>query len=763
MKKIIHIMSGLLFLLLISGFNLKAQDFDENPSYPLKGSWYSDHPSFRGNKTMNTDPLITQLISQVNADSIKATIQHMQDFQTRFLLLESRKSIAEWIISKFKSYGYLDVKIDSFINYLNWNGIFIDTTWQYNVVCTQTGSSAPDEVYIAGGHYDSFCSGNLYELAPGADDNATAVAATLEIARIMKKNNFQPQATIKFILFAAEELGLFGSRYDAGEAYLAGEDIRFVLNMDMISNNPDSVKAVKIYRYYGVEWAGDIAADIFDRYTNLDVFYPQNLAAGGSDSYPYWIHGFPVIYLEEMNFSPNWHQPSDTIGNCNIEYCAEITRGALAVLLDQQALPYPQGVTAKSSPQNVTISWKPTRNARVSGYNIYRSEEPGTGFTQINTTLVTDSLFPDLTTMKGKEYYYHIRLVNDSLYESPPSAEVHGARFSFTDTLLVVACQLGNKTTPDSILQFYASVLDTIPFKWHDLNQTNKLDLGTLSQHKNVLWLLNSLEYDYPDDYLGVNLVSFFENGGNMMFAGFNPSRYLAHNATYPYKFSDQYFISYYFKVDSVNRKINSFMYRAYPVADEYDTLRVDTNKSMVASLPGELYNIEVFTPTTEGKVIYRFDSHYPSNTSQGYMQGKAVGLEYMGDDFKTILLSFPLYYLDTMNARDLVKYVLKYKFTHPVSLPGPVANHNSPLILQNYPNPFKDQTTLSFTLTGRSFINLSIYNMHGSLMTTLLNQQLEKGSYTIRYSTGSLSPGIYQAVLKTPQAVTTRKMMLVK
>ena len=75
----------------------------------------------------------------------------------------------------------------------------------------------------------------------------------------MKMNNYQPEATIRFILFAAEELGLFGSQYLAETARDNGTNIRFMYNMDMISNNPDSLEEVTIYRYPGFDWAAFVA------------------------------------------------------------------------------------------------------------------------------------------------------------------------------------------------------------------------------------------------------------------------------------------------------------------------------------------------------------------------------------------------------------------------------------------------------------------------------------------------------------------------
>jgi hypothetical protein len=86
----------------------------------------------------------------------------------------------------------------------------------------------------------------------------------------------------------------------------------------------------------------------------------------------------------------------------------------------------------------------------------------------------------------------------------------------------------------------------------------------------------------------------------------------------------------------------------------------------MTPSYPGELYNIEFYFPSTGGNFIYRFDSKHPSTTPLGAAQDQGVGIEYMGDDHKTVWLSFPLYYLDTADARKLVRYVINSQ-TQPV------------------------------------------------------------------------------------------------
>jgi hypothetical protein len=763
MKTKIFTVAVIAVLFLCAALPSRAQYYDEKPELPLKGKFYSevslpgDHKSSR-----SINPLISGIISQISADTIRATLQHMQDYGTRFMLSENRKEIAEWLMQKFISFGYTDVKLDSFLNILNWNNIFIDTTWQYNVVCTIQGASAPDEIYVVGGHYDSFCYGDPYAIAPGTNDNATAVAATLEIARVLKANNYQPEATIRFSPFAAEELGLWGSRYAAETDRVTGNDVRFMLNMDMISNDPDSTNIVKIFRYYYVEWAGYLAADVFERYTNLDIYLPDNLAASGSDSFPYWMYGFPVMYLEEMDFSPHWHQLSDTLGNCNVGYCAEVARGACATLLEQQFLPYPQGFAAASGTDGVNLTWKPTANAKLLGYNIYRSGTPGTGYVKLTPTPVPDSFYMDQSVIAGKEYYYVMNLVNDSLQESMTSNEVFGAKFDFGDSLLVVASLKDTQTTPDSIYQFYAAILDSIPFRWVDINEEEFLDLGILSRYRNMLWLMNSPQYELLDEPTAIRLISYFANGGNVMMAGFLPSDMLAHNGSYPMTFGSNYFITAYFKIFGVDREMISLMYQAYPDMAGYDTLRVDSLKQMSPNFPGELYNIETLTPAAEAAVTFRFDSRYDSTTNYGASQGRAVGIEYMGNDYKTIVLSFPLYYLDRADARKLMKYVMTEKFSHPTGIPDPTAiKENLSLVI--YPNPATGSFTCSWYLDEPSPVILKLYDLQGREIRTLLNAKKDRGVHTVRFDAGNLPQGIYQVVLTTGGSVAVKKVVLIR
>ncbi|MDP1621432.1 MAG: M20/M25/M40 family metallo-hydrolase [Bacteroidales bacterium] len=740
----------------------EAQLVDKRPDPQETMTRFPETPYASQRYVRAADPGIAAMVNAINADTLRATLQEMQAWGSRFLMNDNKKEIAISLLSKFQSYGYTNVKLDSFyLVILNWNGLS-DSSWQYNVVCTLPGSSAPEEIYVVGGHWDSICLPDPVNDAPGVDDNGTAVAATLEIARVMKLFNYQPEATIQFTLFAAEELGLFGSRDAASKARMAGTDIRYMLNMDMISNNPANIAEVKIYQYYGFEWAGFVAAEATESYTDLAAVIPQNLVNSGSDSFPYWLEGFPSTYFEEIVFSPNWHKPSDTLGNCNVPYLKKVTGGALATLAEQQLLPYPQNLWAQSGTDEITLTWGPTRNAFVKGFNVYRSENSGTGFQKVNSTPVADSVYYDIPALLNKQYYYVITTVNDSLHESAWSNEVIGARFNFCDSLLVIANVKGNKTTPDSVLAFYQSVLDTIPYKWIDINAEQKVSLDEFSRYRSILWLSNTLEFESLTYEMALGIFSFMENGGNLLFSGFSPSRFWINDSfTYPLFIPETTLFHRLFKVDSVDRKLQSMLFRANSVAPGYDTLNIDPLKYMDKSFPGQIYNVDVFAPSDEAIVIYRFDSHFDSTTSMGKMKHKPVGIEYMGADHKSILLSFPLYYLDTTDAREFLHYVVTKKFGNPVGiLQTPLSD---PFALQVFPNPVKESFNITFTLAQPGPVKLTLLSPRGQPVVTWVDRRLERGTHWFRFGTASLTPGLYGVLLQQGGATAVRKIILVR
>ncbi|MEI7982604.1 MAG: M20/M25/M40 family metallo-hydrolase, partial [Bacteroidota bacterium] len=706
------------------------------------------------------DPTILGMVAAVNADTLHKNLRQLQDWGSRFMLNDNHKNIATWLMNKFLSYGYTDVKLDSFYNIVN-SYPFYDSTWQYNVKCTLRGSSAPDEIYVIGGHYDSYSDPDPYLDAPGVDDNGSSVAATLEIARVMALMNYLPEATIQFTLFAAEELGVFGSQYAAVKARQAGSDIRFMFSLDQIAYDPQNLNEVGAAWYPDYEWACYAAAEALERYTDLSVIIFDIPFNGGSDSYSYWSEGFPPVACIEKDFSPYGHTPADTLGNCNIPYLSKIAGGALATLAEQQLSPIPQNVIAHSTKADIILQWKPTNNERVLGVNLYRSDTTGGPYQKISPSVVSDTVYHDLAVEPNKQFYYVLTTVNDSLLESGFSKEVSGAKFNFCDTLLILANLKGAQTTPDSVIAFYHAALDTMPFVWHDLNASKHINIAMLSRYHSIFWMSNTANFEVIDDKELQDVSEFINNGGNLLFTGFIPMKFWMNANTCPIKVPQTALFRQIFKVDSVNRRAQCLLFRAYTAASGYDNLNVDSLKYMLQGYPGQIYNVDVFAPTSEGRVIYRFDTKFDSTTNLGRLKHKPVGIEYMGSDFKSILLSFPLYYMDTSDVRDFLRYVMTQKFNLQVGAGrAQSADH---FTVNIYPNPVKDDLTLTVTLSEPYRVKITLSSIRGQLLNTLTDQNFDQGTHQLQFDMSSFPFGLYQIVVQNNKGRIFRKIVRIR
>lgn len=143
------------------------------------------------------DNEINQLINEVSKDSLKIRIKALQDFNTRYPH-EKQVAVANYIYNSLKAQNF-DVRYQKY----NWK----DKAYK-NVEVVLPGNKIPENYFVIGAHYDS--KSNIPEKsAPGADDNASGVAALLELTRIIK--NYDMANTIRIVFFSNEEQGLYGS------------------------------------------------------------------------------------------------------------------------------------------------------------------------------------------------------------------------------------------------------------------------------------------------------------------------------------------------------------------------------------------------------------------------------------------------------------------------------------------------------------------------------------------------------------------------
>ena len=257
------------------------------------------------------DARISEMLAQVDMDSLMATVQHLQDYGSRIWNSANAFAASDWIAGRMASYG-LEVEQQPF-NANTWMG---SGAAGPNVIGIQRGTLFPDTYVVCGSHLDSFSYEAMFGGgdAPGADDNATGVASVLESARIMSQYEFE--YSIVYCAYGCEEMGLYGSEAYANRCQQQGMDIIGYFNNDMNGYlYGDQIHIDLIYP--------NSVAPIGDYYMNVaNVYFPEmpvrhvNFNEGDSDHTSFNNHGYMGIYPFEdyQHYSPNIHTPQDLIG-----------------------------------------------------------------------------------------------------------------------------------------------------------------------------------------------------------------------------------------------------------------------------------------------------------------------------------------------------------------------------------------------------------------------------------------------------------------
>ena len=182
-----------------------------------------------------------------------------------------------------------------------------------------------------GGHYDVVWN----QFRGGADDNASGTAAVIEMARVLMASNYTPRTTLRFIAFAAEEVGLKGSNDYATKAKAANRQIVLMMNFGMIgyrdTTQPD--RDAWIVQYPGSEYEASLDSALMRRYTTLSPVFTTTFSEA-SDSWSFHSQGYNAIFNMEADVNPYRHYGgADTSGNLDFAYAGDIIRSALALLL----------------------------------------------------------------------------------------------------------------------------------------------------------------------------------------------------------------------------------------------------------------------------------------------------------------------------------------------------------------------------------------------------------------------------------------------
>jgi leucyl aminopeptidase len=182
--------------------------------------------------TIDNALTVNALTGEMAELNIRNTITTLSNYHTRYYTSTTGVDAANWIRTTWESLavGRTDVSVAPF-THPGWA--------QPSVIMTITGATIPNEVVVIGGHLDSI-NGSTGR-APGADDDASGIASITEIIRAAMVKGYRPARTVKFMGYAAEEVGLRGSQEIAQWHRDNNVNVVGVLQLDMTNYRGSSV------------------------------------------------------------------------------------------------------------------------------------------------------------------------------------------------------------------------------------------------------------------------------------------------------------------------------------------------------------------------------------------------------------------------------------------------------------------------------------------------------------------------------------------
>jgi Zn-dependent M28 family amino/carboxypeptidase len=414
----------------------------------------------------NDQPLLRVIAADVDAKALESTIRSLVGFGTRHTLSETKSdtrgigAARRWVKTRFETIskdcgGCLTIQTPSEVV----TGRRVpQPTEVMNVLAIQKGTTDPDRVIIIAGHLDSRVSDvmDFTSDAPGANDDASGVAAVIEAARILSKHKFP--ATLVFAALSGEEQGLYGGKILANYARANGWKVEADLNNDIVGNSrgqsgvmnntqvrvfSEGTKAVETpeqansRRYNGGEVdspSRNLARyldGLADRYlNNFDVVmvYRTDRYGRGGDQVPLLEAGYPAVRVTEAaeNYdrqhqnlrTENGRPYGDTIEGVDFAYLAQVTRlntVAMASLASAPAPPSGVKIEGAVSP-DTKVSWAATPGA--AGHRVWwrGTTEPQWVLNRWAAGPATSAVLKDVVI---DDFFFGVSAISPEGWESP--------------------------------------------------------------------------------------------------------------------------------------------------------------------------------------------------------------------------------------------------------------------------------------------------------------------------------------------------------
>jgi len=375
---------------------------------------------------ISADSDVALIVSDVSTDNLRTLVSALESFQTRNTYTTGCSGAGQYIYDYFAGLGLDGLRFQPFSG--------PHGTTPRNVIADKTGATCPADIVIVCGHYDS-TSPMSSTLAPGADDNGSGTAAVLETARVLASHAFD--FTIRFVAFAAEEQGLFGSAYYAAQAADDNERIVGVINLDMIAYADALPEDVTLIVNSASSWLADLMAAAAMSYVGLTSETIVNASFTYSDHASFWDQGYLALLAieDEPIANPYYHTIQDTSPTLDFDFFTSVTKAAAAVAAElgqpERTGPpaTPSGLTTTvetysslfKTAKKVTLTWMEQGDAV--GYNVYRTTLSHEGYEKLNAAPLAAASYTDGPMSVGLTYYYVVTAVGATGLESNNSSE----------------------------------------------------------------------------------------------------------------------------------------------------------------------------------------------------------------------------------------------------------------------------------------------------------------------------------------------------
>lgn len=275
----------------------------------------------------------TTLVRELSGDLATTVDGTPVTLDVRYTHRPEHQLAADWIVEQFEALGYPVTR----------QPFQVGASATENIIATKTGTVAPGEVVLVGGHYDAICFGcsPSTDPTPGAEDNASGVAATLHVAELLA--NVDTERTVVFVAFGGEEQGLFGSSHYANQLGPDADDVVAAVTMDMISYR-SGLYSIDVEGFNGTENGGAAAdsRDLMDLVLANADRAVGNLATDtlipgfGSDHVPLAYAGIPTVLVIESEYAsyPHYHRSTDVFSHLDPAFGTDVVRVVMATVAD---------------------------------------------------------------------------------------------------------------------------------------------------------------------------------------------------------------------------------------------------------------------------------------------------------------------------------------------------------------------------------------------------------------------------------------------